>query len=449
MKFSSFIHALNPLNLHRQPFAVYIIVGFVCGLVAVAFHLSIEYVFEHVFAFQQNQPRWLSILLMILAPALGGLFVGFILFKVEPSGGGSGIPQSKAAYWNEGGILSFKETFWRYVLGVASIGSGNSLGREGPTVHLCASIASVIGQRLKLREESFREMIPIGMGAGIAAAFNAPLAAVTFVIEELLLHEYKTKTIAGIVFASVIAASVERIILGSNPVYNVNLPDFAIDWWMLICIPIGIFGGFSGNFFVQALLKSRQHFKNMKKVPLWLKPAIGGFLMGVVGTAVFLATDHHGIFGLGYQDLNDALNGKLLGATLIILFVGKILATVLSYSSGGSGGIFAPALFMGTMMGSSVGYFTSLVFTIDPVIIGGAALMGMGAFFAASIRAPFTSVLIIYEMTHNYSLVLPLMFGNMIAFNISEKLSQIHVYDALLIQDGIYLNYHSNKDRSL
>ena len=213
MKFSSFIHTLNPINLHRQPFAVYIIIGLVCGLVAVAFHLSIKYVFEHVFAYQQNQSLWLSILLMIMAPAIGGLIVGFVLYNIEPSAGGSGIPQAKAAYWNNGGVLSIKEAFWRYVLGVASIGSGNSLGREGPTVHLCASLASVIGQRLKLREESFREMIPVGIGAGIAAAFNAPLAAVTFVIEELLLHEYKTKTIAGIVFSAVIAASVERIIL--------------------------------------------------------------------------------------------------------------------------------------------------------------------------------------------------------------------------------------------
>lgn len=447
MKFSTFLHTLNPMNLHRQPFAVYIIIGLVCGLIAVAFHLSIEYVFDHIVDFQNKQSRWLSIILMILAPAVGGLIVGFVLYKIEPSGGGSGIPQAKAAYWNNGGILSFRETFWRYILGVVSIGSGNSLGREGPTVHLCASLASVIGQRLKLREESFREMIPVGIGAGIAAAFNAPLAAVTFVIEELLLHEYKTKTIAGIVFASVIAASVERIALGANPIYNVNLPDFGLDWWMLISIPIGVFGGFSGNFFIQGLLKTRKKFKELKQVPVWLKPAIGGFLMGIVGTTVYLTTSHHGLFGLGYEDLNDALNGKLLGVTLIILFVGKILATILSYSSGGSGGIFAPTLFMGTMMGSFIGYSTSMLFSIDSVIIGGAALMGMGAFFAGSIRAPFTSVLIIYEMTHNYSLVLPLMFGNMIAFNIAEKISHTRVYDSLLVQDGIFLNYHSDKDR--
>ncbi len=448
MKFSTFLHTLNPLNLHRQPFAVYIIIGLLCGLVAVVFHLSIEYVFDHIVELQQAQKyTWLTAVLMILSPAIGGLIVGFILFKVEPAAGGSGIPQAKEAYWNKKGILSFKETFWRYVLGVISIGSGNSLGREGPTVHLCASLASVVGQVLKLRGASFQEMIPVGIGAGIAAAFNAPLAAVTFVIEELLLHEYKTKTIAGIVFASVIAASVERVILGENPIYNVNLPDFGLDWWMLICIPIGVLGGFFGNFFIQSLLKTRQYFKDMQKVPLWLKPAIGGFLMGIIGTIVFFTVNHHGLFGLGYQDLNDALNGKLLGFTLIILFFGKILVTILSYSSGGSGGIFAPSLFIGTMMGSFIGYLTSLFFSIDSVIIGGAALMGMGAFFAGAIRVPFTSVLIIYEMTHNYSLILPLMFGNMIAFNIADKIKYSRVYDDLLIQDGIYLNFHSHKDR--
>jgi CIC family chloride channel protein len=440
---------LDLFNIRRQPFAIYILIGVLCGLAAVAFHLSIHYVFEQVVHFQQAQEsQWLPLVLMVLAPAFGGLVVGVVLTYIEPGAGGSGIPQSKAAYWNNAGILSMKEATWRFILGTVSIGSGNSLGREGPTVHLCASIASQVGQRFRLDRDDVRDLVPVGIAAGIAAAFNAPMAAVIFVIEELLSHEYKPKNMGGIVFAAVIAASIERIILGSNPIYNVaEMPAYDVDWWMLICIPIGIVGGISGSFFLRSLLKARHYFFYEQKVlPTWLRPAIGGFAMGLVGTSIFFFTDHHGIFGLGYDDLNSTLNGQLIGATLLVLFIGKMIATILSFSTGGSGGIFAPSLFIGTMMGGFIGYLVSVWFAVDPAIIGGAALLGMGAFFAGFIRAPFTSVLIIYEMTGNYSLILPLMFGNMIAFNIAERLHRMRIYDFLLFQDGIELS--CNKDQS-
>jgi CIC family chloride channel protein len=451
MDFSKlYTDTLDLFNIRRQPFAIYILIGVLCGFAAVAFHLSIHYVFEQVVHFQQEQPKWLSLILMVLAPAFGGLVVGLVLTYIEPAAGGSGVPQSKEAYWNNFGILSIKEAFWRFILGTVSIGSGNSLGREGPTVHLCASIASQVGQRFKLDYDDIRDLVPVGIAAGIAAAFNAPMAAVTFVIEELLSHEYTPRNMGGIVFAAVIAASIERIILGSNPIYNVpEMPAYDVDWWMLICIPIGIVGGISGSFFLRSLLKARHYFfYEQKKIPTWLRPAVGGFAMGLVGTSVFFMTDHHGIFGLGYEDLNSTLNGQLIGATLLVLFIGKIIATVLSYSTGGSGGVFAPSLFMGTMMGGFIGFLVSEWFAVDPAIIGGAALLGMGAFFAGFIRAPFTSVLIIYEMTGNYSLILPLMFGNMIAFNISERLHRMRIYDSLLLQDGIELSCNVNKGKS-
>jgi CIC family chloride channel protein len=444
MNYRELSQSLNPVNLVRNTFSLYLLVGITCGFVAVAFHLSIQFVFDHLRHFQDNQSTWLAISLMIVSPATGGLIVGLALQYIEPAAGGGGIPQAKAAFWNNESKLTFKEGLWRYILGIVSIGSGNSLGREGPTLHLCATIASQIGQRFHVRKTAMLNMIPVGMGAGIAAGFNAPLAAVTFVVEELLLSTYRTKAMAGIVFAAVTAAAVERIVLGSNPIYRVNLAPFEIDWWMLVCLPIGVLAGLIGHFFIKYLLDTRQRVKSWEAIPPWAKPALGGLGMGMIGTIIFLATDHSGIFGLGYTDLNETLNGKIVGLILLALLVGKILATIFSFSFGGSGGIFAPSLFIGTMLGGLLGFIMVQVFNVPTAVLGGSALLGMGAFFAATIRTPFTSVLVIYEMTGNYSLILPLMFGNMIAFNIAERFRPTPTFDALLMQDGIYLNYQSD-----
>jgi CIC family chloride channel protein len=447
MTLQQFLRALNPIELLRRDFFIYIFIGLLCGTVAVIFHLSILFVFDLLREYQNQQTPWIMLLLMIGFPALGGLFIGLIIQYVEPQAGGGGIPQTKAAYWNNNGVLTLKEAFWRFVLTVISLGSGGSLGREGPTVHLCASVASQVGQWLKLRRETFNAMIPVGMGAGLAAAFNTPLAAITFVIEEILLHDYRAKAIGGIIFAAVTAAAVERLVLGSNPIYLVNIPSFEIDWWMLICLPIGVFGGVFAHVFVSGLLGTRKIFQDWKACPDWGKPAIGGLGMGITGTIIFVGTGHDGMFGLGYNDFTDTLSGNLFGMTLVVLFVGKIIATILSFSSGGSGGIIAPSLYIGMMLGGSFGSLLIHFFDLSNTIIGGAALLGMGAFFAGAIRVPFTSVLLVYEMTGNYSLILPLMFGNMLAYNIAERLRPTPLHEALLIQNGIHLNYKSSSSR--
>ncbi|HIO92172.1 MAG TPA: chloride channel protein [Leucothrix mucor] len=447
MTWQKLIRALNPVELLRRDFFIYIFIGLLCGTVAVIFHLSIRFVFDSLREYQNQQTPWTMLALMVIAPAIGGLFIGLIVQYVEPRAAGGGIPQTKVAYWNNNGILTIKEAFWRFVLTVISLGSGGSLGREGPTVHLCASIASQVGQWLKLRKEIFQSMIPVGMGAGLAAAFNTPLAAITFVIEEILLHDYKAKAIGGIIFAAVTAAAVERIVLGSNPVYVVHLLPFEINWWMLICLPIGVLGGVFAHIFVTGLLTSQQFFKNWKQCPNWGKPAVGGLAMGMTGTMVFVTTGHDGLFGLGYNDFTDTLSGNIFGITLVVLFVGKIIATILSFSSGGSGGLIAPSLYIGMMLGGSVGSLLVHFFDLSNSIVGGAALLGMGAFFAGVIRVPFTSVLLVYEMTGNYSLILPLMFGNMLAYNIAERLRPTPLHEALLIQNGIHLNYQSPPSR--
>lgn len=428
-----------------------ILAGLFCGLAAVAFHISIHFTFEWLWHWAQSLGDGFWIVMPLL-PALGGLLVGFILWKLAPQAVGSGIPQTKAAYYNAFGLIPIKDGVWRFILGTLYIGFGNSLGREGPTVHMCAAIASKLGVLFGLAKARIQAMVPIGMGAGIAAAFNAPLSAITFVFEELL-DDFSTKALGGLVVAVVIAAATSRLLLGEDPVLPIALNDeYATSAWMLVALPLGLSAGFVGHMFVLSVLKAREYVKGMQSVPLWLKPAAGGLAVGIIGTVGFLLTGllgdpQNGVFSIGYNSLLVAFEGRLALAILLILFLFKFAATVISYATGGSGGLFSPTLFLGGMLGGLFGVGMMWIhqhggaFSIENPhqVVGGCVLLGMGALFASIVRCPFTSLLIIFEMTRNYSLILPLMAGNVISYFISAQLLKVPLYNSLLLQDGINL----------
>lgn len=425
--------------------------GFLCGLAAVAFHFSIHYSFHYLWDWAVSLDHWFWVVMPVL-PAIGGLIVGYILFNFAPKAGGSGIPQTKASYYNDFGIIPLKEAGYRFVLGTIFIGFGNSLGREGPTVHMCAAIASKLGVLFGLAKARVQAMVPIGMGAGIAAAFNAPLSAITFVFEELL-DDFSTKALGGLVVAVVVAAATSRLILGEDPVLNIPLTDeYATSSWMLVAIPMGATAGLIGHCFVRMLLRMREYNRSVKAIPVWLKPAVGGLTMGIIGTTAFALTDllgdpQSGVFSIGYDSLLVAFEGKLMLSVLLILFVFKFAATLISYSTGGSGGLFSPTLFLGGMLGGIFGVIMLWIhqhgggFVVEQPkeIVGGCVLLGMGALFASIVRCPFTSLLIIFEMTRNYGLILPLMAGNIISYVIATRLQKVPLYNALLLQDGINL----------
>lgn len=421
---------------------LWIIAGVVCGLVAVVFHVLIDALFALIWKTAKSLNNEVGfIAVMLLSPTLGGLFSGLVIKYFAPSAAGSGIPQTKAAYYNNFGVLSLREAMWRFIIGTVSVGSGMSLGREGPTVHICAAIASKFGQWFGLAKKRVQAMVPVGMGAGIAAAFNTPLAAMFFVFEELL-DNFSSKSLFGILVAVVIAATVERSILGEHPALDIALPAFTTDPWMIISVPLGIAAAFFGHWFVELLLKARAYFRSRQEVARWLQPAVGGLAVGIIGLSIYYATgkENRGIFAIGYNDLESTLNGHItvLGV-LLLLFLGKAAATIVAYSSGGSGGLFAPSLFIGAMLGGIIGYIGQPLFHYGNETIGAIALLGMGAFFAAVIRSPMTSIMIIFEMTHNYTLILPLMVGNILAWLISQRLRAVSLYDALLLQDKISL----------
>ena len=433
---------------------IWIITGICCGVAAVAFHQAIEFVFHLV----QEFSRWMGggnttifYLIIGLAPMVGGLITGLILEYLEPNASGSGIPRTKSQYYRKFGLMRLREAFYRFLVGVLSVGFGMSLGREGPTVHICAAIASKIGRWFGLARKRIQAMVPLGMGAGISAAFNAPMAAVFFVFEELL-GNFSSKSFFGIFIAVVIATTVQRILVGEHPAFDIELGMITTEWWMLLSIPLGLTCALLGRAFVSGVLATRQYFRVKVSLPKWMKPGVGGLGVGVVGVSVaWFAGGNLGVFGVGYDDLSNALNGRMTIVLVVsLLLLGKVLATLLAYGSGGSGGLFAPTLFIGGMIGALLGIVAQPLFQYDNEIIGAMAMLGMGAFFAAVIRCPMTSIVMIWEMTGQYALILPLMIGNMLAWLLAVRFQPVPLYDALLLQDKIDLkrlpHYQGDQD---
>lgn len=431
---------------------IWVVTGFACGLAAVAFHLAISGVTTLVRsqATLWGGEGWGRYAFLGLAPVVGGLLTGIILANWAPHAAGSGIPQTKVRYHRDFGFFQLREAAWRFVLGTISVGSGMSLGREGPTVHICAAIASKIGQVFGLAKKRVQAMVPLGMGAGIAAAFNTPMAAVFFVFEELL-GDFSSKSFFGIFLAVVIAAVTNRLLLGEHPAFDIVLLEISTDWWMLLCVPLGLLAALLGRGFVGLILWARERFRR-SPLPLWARPAAGGLSVGIIAVGVMLLTNGRmGVFGIGYDDADAVLNGHLGSLTVVLLLlVGKLVATALAFASGASGGLFAPTLFIGAMLGGAMGIVGQMLFGYDAEVVGAVALLGMGAFFAAVIRSPMTSIVMIWEMTGYYALILPLMAGNMLAWVVSARFQAVPLYDALLLQDKVTLrrmpNYQGDRD---
>jgi len=423
--------------------AVTILAGGLCGLAAVAFHLSIGWL-EVLLIDRANSARGNSwIWWTILSPTFGGLAVGLGLTYFAPAAAGSGIPQVKVGYALRSGLITVRETIGKFVLCALQIGSGASLGLEGPTVQICAGVSSMLARAAKLSPQNSRRLTSVGMSAGIAAAFNAPIAAVTFTLEELI-GDLDQTMLSGVIVAAALAAVVEHTVLGTTPVFHVSRTyaltnSSSLIWYSLL----GLLAAFVSVTFTDSLLWVRARFKRLTVAPKWAHPAIGGMATGCLAVGTLALFHLNGIAGDPYKTLTLALTGSmgtLPVLAMAVFCVVKLLATVCSYSSGGSGGIFAPSLFMGAMLGGTVGYIDVAVFHHSSDAIGAFAVVGMGAVFAGIVRAPMTSVLIVFEMTGGYGLVLPLMIANMSAFALARHWRPVPIYEALLAQDGIYLD---------
>jgi CIC family chloride channel protein len=434
-------------NDAQHLFALTIGIGAICGILAVSFHLLIRGL-EHLLierALQPSNSSWM--LWTILTPTVGGLLAGIALTFL-PGARGSGIPQVKQAFATDGGRVRLRDALGKFFISAVQIGSGASLGREGPTVHICAGAANTLGRLTSLPPRNMRRLTPVGVAAGIAAAFNAPIAAVTFTIEEVV-GKLDQAVLSGVVVAAALAAVIERSILGAHPVIEVghqyqlndvsSLPLYAL---------LGLASALVSIAFTDGLLKVRGWFQRLKRFPSWAHPAVGGLVTGVLAVAAMQWFGTDGVTGGGYETLSQALGGGLSLRVLVALCLAKVVATVMSYSSGGAGGIFAPTLFVGAMLGGVVGHLDVFALGHDRGQLGAFALVGMGAVFAGVIRAPITSVLIIFEMTGGYGLVLPLMLANTTSYVLARRLRSVPIYEALLLQDGIALTAEHALDRT-
>jgi CIC family chloride channel protein len=427
-----------PLTESQKVYILTLLIGVIGGLAAVSFHRLLDFFQDHIIYRAAEVEGWLRVPLLILIPALGGLIAGAGLYFLAPEARGSGIPQVKTAFYLGGGRIPARVIPGRLFLSSFNIGTGASLGREGPTVQLSAALASLLGRMFAISRRRLQSLLPVGAAAGLAAAFNTPIAAVTFVLEEVL-GDTSIRPLGSIVIASVIASVIERSMLGPQPLFDVPAYQLNRPLELVYYSLLGVASGVVATAFNEGLLRLRAKFSGQNRVPQWATPAVGGLFVGVTGLAGLLLTGSSSIFGIGYSELAKELKGGLALKVLIVLLAGKLIASVISYSSGSTGGIFGPSLYLGGMTGGIIGILAKFMLH-DPAVQPGAfALVGMGAVFAGIVRAPVTSIVIIFEMTNNYSIILPLMVANIASYVLSTKLSPRPIYEALLMQDGIHL----------
>ncbi len=406
--------------------ALAVVIGALTGLAVVAFIVLTERLGMRLYPV--GSAAWRRVLL----PVGGSLGIGYLLYRYFPNARGSGVPQTKAALFARGGYISLRTVLGKFFCTSATLASGIPLGREGPSVQVGAGIASVLGRTLGLGPEQVKKLIPVGAAAAIAAAFNTPLAAVLFSLEEITSDLY-APVLGAVVLASATAWIVLRMILGDHPLFKVPRYELGHPVELVVYAVLGVAGGVVSAAFTKILLGIRARFLRLPLKTLWLQPVAGGLVVGLMGWFV------PQVLGVGYGYVGDALNGRMAFQLMALLVVLKLIAVTTSYATGNAGGIFGPSLFIGAMLGGTVGTIAHHFFPAYTGTPGAYALVGMGAVFAGVVRTPMTSVLMIFEMTQDYAVIVPLMIANLVSLFIASQLQHDPIYEGLAIQDGIHL----------
>jgi CIC family chloride channel protein len=403
-----------------------LVIGVVVGLTVVAFILLTGRLAARMY------PPETAVWRRVLVPTAGALFSGILLFRYFPNARGSGIPQTKFAMFIRDGYISLRTVIGKFLCCSISLASGIALGREGPSVQIGAGIASVIGRRFGLSPANVKALVPVGCAAALATAFNTPIAAVLFSLEEIL-GDMHAPVLGSVVLSSATSWMVLHLILGDQPLFHVPPYQLVSPLEFGIYAILGVVGGLGSVAFVKLLLHIRLWFRRLPASTVWFQPIAGGLFVGLIGWFV------PEILGVGYDYVDRVLGGDIPIKTVALLALLKIVATPMCYSSGNAGGIFGPSLFIGAMLGGATGGLAHSLFPGVTANPGAYALVGMGAAFAGIVRTPFTSVIMIFEMTRDYSIIVPLMISNMISFFISRQLQPEPIYEALALQEGVFL----------
>jgi CIC family chloride channel protein len=370
---------------------------------------------------------------LLLAPTLAGLVIAVLVIHVFPLARGSGVNQTKAALYIYNGYIPFRTAIGKFITAALAIGSGHSLGPEDPSLQIGACIASVLGRQMGLSRDRMRLIAPVGAAAGLAAAFNAPISAVLFVIEEVI-GRWTAGILGSVVLSAVSSVVVMRWFLGSESLFRIPAVQLERPSELIAYSILGVVGGVASVVFATGIATLRPRFKAL---PLWtqyLQPAVAGLLIGIIAFAGVPQ-----VMGAGYEAMDEAMHGRFTWQFLALLAGLKIVATLLSFVSGTPGGMFAPTLFIGAMLGAAVGGAEHAVLPHLSGSPGTYALVGMGVLFAGFLRAPMTSVFMVLEVSGNYSIILPVIVANTIAYVISRGLQPIAIFDVLTRQDGLEL----------
>src|SRR5438105_4338590 len=404
-----------------------LVIGALVGAAVVAFILLTQRFGARIYAGHEGAswPR-------LVVPVAGSLAMGYLLFRFFPDARGSGVPQTKAALYAREGRISLSTVFGKFFCTSATLACGIPLGREGPSVQVGAGIASVLGRKLGLRPEKVKALIPVGAAAAVAAAFNTPLAAVLFALEEVV-GDLHAPVLGSVVLASATSWAMLRLLLGNNPLFQVPQYQLVHPGEFGIYAILGVAGGFVSVAFTKLLLWMRARFLRFPRKTVWFQPVAGGLTVGVMGWSV------PQLLAVGYKHVGEVLNGGMALRLMVILLVLKLIAVAASYASGNAGGIFGPSLFLGAMLGGIVGNIANHLLPSYAGTPGAYALVGMGTAFAGIVRAPMTSVVMIFEITRDYAVIVPLMISNLVSFYISAKLQHKPSDEELAHQDGTHL----------
>jgi CIC family chloride channel protein len=409
-----------------------VVIGLLGGLAAVGFRGFIALV--QIGAWGRHGPALDYLLALpwwwkVAAPALGGLIVGFIVHYMAREAKGHGVPEVMAAVALQGGRIRPRVVLAKLLASGINIGTGGSVGREGPIVQIGSALGSSIGQWLRFDQRLLRTLVGCGAAAGIAATFNAPVAGALFAVE-IILGDFGVAQFSPIVVSSVAATVVSRSMLGDNPAFAIPTYSLVHASELFAYAGLGVLAALAAVIFTRMIYGCEDLFDRIR-APLPLKAMVGGAMVGLIGIRV----PH--IFGVGYEAITAALHGQMIWQFMAVLVLIKIVAVSITLGSGGSGGIFAPSLFIGAMLGGAVGTVVHIIWPTSTAGVGAYALVGMGAVLAGATHAPITAILIIFELTGDYKIMLPLMISCIIGTLLAMRIQRPSIYTMKLSRRGV------------
>src|SRR3954447_19202542 len=405
-----------------------LLIGVFSGLLVVLFHITIDFISWNSLGALAGRFRFGR----LLSPALGAVIAVFVVRVVFPLARGSGVNQTKIAIYSSEGYVSSSTIVGKFLACAISIGSGNSLGPEDPSLQMGAGVASRLGRIFHLPRDNMRLIAPVGAAAGIAAAFNTPISGVLFVMEEVL-ADWSATAVGSIVLAAVSAVVTMRALLGNEPLFRIPTFEIASASELVVYAGIGLISGALSALFIRLIEDMKRRIEHLPSWKVYTLPVAAGFLTGVVGLWF------PEVMGAGYEAINSALHGQFTWDVLLYIGLAKLLVTLLCFSAETPGGMFAPALFIGAMVGGALGGFAHRYSPYGAAPAESYILVGVGTFFAGVFRSPITSIFMVFETSASYVIILPVMIANVTAYLISRKLHPTPFFKMLAQLEGVNL----------